>query len=186
MERKSEGKQGLFSSSKKQSVEARVNLKLIDVSTGLVIFADEGSGNSAQFSKTVMGLGGKGDFDGTLEDKAISNAMDGLVTNVIQKCLDNNPWKAYILGESKNGEYIISGGKSQGIKIGDIYKVMTKGEKIKNPQTGIIIELPGEEVAKIKITKLMKGATPETEVSMAIITSGTIDPSQTSNYFITD
>ena len=60
------------------------------------------------------------------------------------------PWQTYIL-KVDSGRVFISGGKNQGIKPGMIFTVLTQGEKIKSPQTGSEITLPGAQVAKVQI-----------------------------------
>ena len=62
---------------------------------------------------------------------------------------------------------------------------MEKGKKIKNPQTGLNIELPGKVVATIKIDQTM-GNTPQDEISMATVVDGTIDASALDKYYITE
>jgi len=54
---------------------------------------------------------------------------------LIETLLDK-PWRAYLLSY-QNGTYLVSGGKSQGIRAGDVFSVYQKGEKVKNPQTGL-------------------------------------------------
>jgi len=54
---------------------------------------------------------------------------------------------------------------------------------VKNPQTGIMMELPGKTVGKIRIT-FTGGESVENEFSIAEFTEGQIDESQLSNYFI--
>ena len=72
--RKNVGKSGVFSSTKSQIVEAAVAIRLVDVSTGLIIYSDEGKGSAELTTRTTMGVGGKADYDATLSDKAISEA----------------------------------------------------------------------------------------------------------------
>ena len=127
--RKNVGGVGVFSRSKTQTVQAGVSVRLIDVSTGQIIYAEEAKGEAETTNKTVMGLGKQTDFDATLSDKAISAAISKLVENIINNCMDR-PWKSYILSHDENG-IIISGGKSQGIKIGDVYEVVQKGKSVK-------------------------------------------------------
>ncbi|MDE7074365.1 MAG: CsgG/HfaB family protein, partial [Odoribacter sp.] len=170
--RKTVGTQKMFNSSKKQAVEAGVNLRLVDVSTGLVIYSGEAKGEAETVDKRTLGLGTTADFDATLSDKAITAAIGKLVEHVINKCMDKE-WKAYLLS-AEEGSYIISGGKSQGIKVGDTFAIMQKGRKVKNPQTGILIELPGKMIAKIKIDQLF-GSTQEEEISFGSLVEGTID-----------
>ncbi len=181
--RKTIGTQKMFNSSKKQVVEAGVNLRLVDVSTGLVIYSGEAKGEAETVDKRTLGLGTTADFDATLSDKAITAAISKLVEHIINKCMDKE-WRAYLLS-AEEGNYIISGGKSQGIKEGDTFAIMQKGRKVKNPQTGILIELPGKMVAKIKINQLF-GSSQEEEVAFGTLFEGTIDENKFENYYVTE
>ena len=181
--RKTIGTQKVFSNSKEQIVEAAVSIRLVDVSTGIIIYSGEAKGDATAEDKRVMGFGKTADYDATLADKAISAAITKLVENIINKCMDN-PWKAYILSV-ENGTYIISGGKSQGIEAGNVFSIVEKGKKVKNPQTGLNIELPGKVVASIKVDQTM-GNTPQDEVSIASIVDGSIDISNLDKYYITE
>jgi len=181
--RKTKGNQGLFSSSKSQIVEATVSIRLVDVSTGLIIYSDEAKGLAKTKSKTTLGLGGKQGYDATLSDKAISAAINQLVGNIINKCTDK-PWRSYFLSAGEDG-LIISGGKSQGLEVGDTFTVVRKGKKVKNPQNGLFIELPGKNVAKVKVI-MMAGQNAETEYSIVEIVEGSFDKENISNYYITE
>lgn len=180
--RKNTGKNGVFSSQKTQTVEAAVAIRLVDVSTGLIIYSDEAKGSAELTTKTTMGVGGQASFDATLSDKAISEAINQLVENIINKCTDK-PWKTFFLSYDKDA-VLIAGGKSQGIKEGMTFAIMTKGKKVKNPQTGIMITLPGKKVGQAKVV-MTGGDTPETEYSFVdVITQESIDSTNMSNYII--
>ncbi|WP_423129762.1 CsgG/HfaB family protein [Gaoshiqia sp. Z1-71] len=179
--RKNIGTQKVFSSSKEQIVEAGVSVRLVDVSTGIIIYSGEAKGEATAEDKRVMGFGQSADFDATLSDKAISAAISKLVENIINSCMDK-PWKAYILSV-EDGTYIISGGKSQGIKDGDTFTIIERGKLVKNPQTGLNIELPGKTAGTIRIDQTM-GSTPEDEISFASLVDGTIDPTALDKYYI--
>jgi curli biogenesis system outer membrane secretion channel CsgG len=179
--RKNVGDQNVFSRSKTQTVTAGVSLRLVDVSTGEIIYSEEGKGEATSIAKTTMGLGETADFDATLSDKAISVAISKLVENIINNCM-NRQWKSYFLSNDEN-DIIISGGKSQGLKIGDVFEVSEKGKSVKNPQTGMMIELPGKIVAKIKID-FVGGENPQNEFSIVSFTEGTIDKKNLNNYLI--
>ncbi len=73
--RKNVTDQNAFSRSKVQTVQAGVNIRLVDVSTGQVIYSEEAKGEAETTNTTVMGLGERADYDATLSDKAISAAM---------------------------------------------------------------------------------------------------------------
>ena len=181
--RKNVGKTGAFSATKSQIVEAAVAIRLVDVSTGLIIYSDEGKGLAELTTRTTMGVGGKADYDATLSDKAISEAIGQLVENIINKCTDK-PWRTFFLSYDSDAQ-LIAGGESQGIKVGDTFAVMTKGKKVKNPQTGVMIELPGKQIGTVTVSAT-GGDTPETEYSFVSFkgTEATIDAEKLTDYYI--
>lgn len=182
--RKDTGKSGVFSSQKTQTVEAAVSIRLVDVLTGLIIYSDEAKGTAELTTKTTMGVGGKAGFDATLSDKAISEAIGQLVENIINKCTDN-AWKTYFLSYDADA-ILIAGGKSQGIKEGMTFSIMTKGKQVKNPQTGFMITLPGKNVGTVKVV-MCGGDTPETEYSFVeVTTTEEINATNMGNYIIED
>ena len=179
--RRNLGESKVFNRTKTQTVEAGVSIRLVDVSTGQIIYSEEGKGLAEVSNRTTMGLGQRTDYDSTLSDKAISVAISQLIENIINNCL-NKSWKAYFLSYDENG-IIISGGKSQGLKIGDSFDVMIKGKKIKNPQNGMTIELPGKIVGEVEVI-FTGGDIPENEFSMVALKSGEVDPQNLNNYYI--
>lgn len=129
-----------------------------------------------------MGVGGRADFDATLSDKAISEAIGQLVENIINKCTDQ-PWKTYFLSYDTDA-VLIAGGKSQGITEGDVFCIKLKGKKVKNPQTGLMIELPGKKIGTVKVIST-GGDTPETEYSFVEVSATTpIDVTKLNEYYI--
>lgn len=181
--RKVEGEQKVFSSSKTQTVEAGVSIRLVQASTGLIIYSDEAKGFAETTSTQTLGIGGSAGYDATLSDKAISAALSQLVENIINKCMDM-PWKSYFLS-IEDGTYIISGGKSQGLAPGDEFTVYEKGKTVKNPQTGIDIELPGTKIGTVTVIQSI-GDTPETEISICSYEGSPLNGNQLGIYYISD
>lgn len=181
--RKTEGEQKFFSSTKTQTVEAGVSIRLVEAATGLIVYSDEAKGYAETTSKQTLGLGGSAGFDATLSDKAISAALSQLVENIINKCMDK-PWRSYILS-IEDGSYIISGGASQGLAAGDAFLVYKRGKMVKNPQTGLNIELPGQKIGTVTVQTSV-GDTPETEISFCTYEGEAIDGGNLGKYFISD
>ncbi len=180
--RKNTGKEGVFTSTKMQTVEAAVAIRLVDVATGLIVYSDEAKGQAQITTKTTLGVGGRAGYDATLSDKAISEAIGQLVENIINKCTDK-PWRTFFLVYDNDAQ-MIAGGASQGVKAGDIFAVKTKGRKVKNPQTGVMIELPGKQIGTVTVTET-GGDTPETEYSFITYNgSEAIKSDNLSNYYI--
>jgi curli biogenesis system outer membrane secretion channel CsgG len=161
---------GIFSRNLKQKANATVNVRLVDVTTGQITFSQEGSGESLSEANRVFGVGESAGYDSKLDDEALSAAISKLVSNLIENLLDK-PWAAYIL-DVQQGQVIISGGESQGLKKGDVLRVMKRGRMVKNPQSGIEIELPREEIAKLQVMSF--AGTGNNEVSICKLTSGSI------------
>lgn len=181
--RKTEGHSGVFKSSKQQTAEAVVSVRLVDVSTGLIVYAEEAKGYAENTTKKVLGVGGSSNYDATLSEKAISAAISQLVENIINKCMDK-PWRGYILS-CDEGQYILSGGASQGIEKGDKFHVYQKGKKVKNPQTGMTVELPGNKVGELTVTGSY-GDLPENEISFCSYQGGKIDLNNLDNYYVSE
>ncbi len=181
--RKNIGKNGAFTSAKTQIVEAAVAVRLVEVSTGLIIYSDEGKGSAELTTKTTLGVGGQASYDATLSDKAISEAIGQLVENIINKCTEK-PWRTYFLSFDDDAQ-IIGGGASQGIKVGDTFAVKTRGKQVKNPQTGVMVELPGKQIGTVTVAAT-GGDTPETEYSIVSFTGNgsTVDNSKLADYYI--
>lgn len=170
--RKDVSEVGVFSRVKKQEAFAKVHIRLVEVATGQIIFSEEGRGKVFSEAGTVFGVGGKAGYDSTLNDKVIEAAIADLISNIVENMLDR-PWRAYILAE-EHGKLLISGGKSQNVKTGDRFAVLERGKRVKNPQNGMNIELPGKQLATITVEATM-GDTPENEVSLCRITNGELD-----------
>jgi curli biogenesis system outer membrane secretion channel CsgG len=183
--RKTEGDVGIFSRTKKQTAYAKVTIRLVDVSTGQIIYAEDGAGEAFSQVGTVMGVGARADYDSTLNDKALDVAITNLSSRIIENLLER-PWRSYVLSFS-DGSYVIAGGVKQGLNSGDVFDVIASGKRVKNPQTGMEITLPGKQVGQLRITDFA-GDTPSNEVSLAKLISGELpqseDPSAYANYYI--
>ena len=179
--RKNVGDQNAFSRSKTQTVQAGVSIRLIDVFTGQIIYSEEAKGQAETSNKTVFGMGERTDYDATLSDKAIAAAISKLVENIVNNCM-NKPWRTFFLS-NESDQYFISGGASQGIRVNDTFYVFEKGKKIKNPQTGMFITLPGENIGTIQVS-LTGGEDPLNEYSIANFINGGLSGNDLTEYII--
>lgn len=170
--RKTVGQTGFVSSSKKQVAFAKVDLRVVDASTGQVFFATSGAGESSTESASTFGFGSQAAYDGTLNDSAIRQAISEAV-NRLSNELSGRPWQTYFLSVDQ-GRYFVSGGKAQGLRPGMLFSVQTIGEKIKSPQTGFDITLPGREIAQLRIDSNF-GDSEVNEGSIGSIVNGSIN-----------
>ncbi len=177
------GKKGFLSKTKKQTAEASVELRLVDVKTGHVFFTAKGSGSATVEAGEIAGYGSSAGYDATLNDKAIDAAVSDLLNTLIRK-LEEREWRTDILKIDK-GQVYISGGPHQGIQKGEVFAVMNKGEQVKSQQTGFGIELPATEVGKITITSTF-GTSESNEGSIAKIIEGDFADTDLTRLFVAE
>jgi curli biogenesis system outer membrane secretion channel CsgG len=170
--RKVIGETGFWSQSKRQVAFAKVDFRLVDTNTAQVIHASSGAGESSIEVASVAGFGSQAGYDGTLNDSAIRTAVASVVSNIIKE-LAGRPWSTAILKVEPDRVYL-SGGKSQGLRPGMQLAVETRGERVKSPQTGFEITLPGRQIATVRIQSLF-GDNETNEGSLATVTSGSLD-----------
>jgi hypothetical protein len=143
----------------------------VDVKTRYVFFSASGTGEASTESGEVAGFGSRTDYDGSLNDKAISAAISDVIGRMMTK-LKERPWKSDILKADGSTIYI-SGGALQGIKPGANLHVYKAGESIQSGQTGFTIALPPAPVAAIRVTSNF-GDSEVNEGSVALVTSGSV------------
>lgn len=181
--RSTESDTGVFSRKKTQKAYAKVNVRLIEVSTGRIIHSEEGAGEAISEAKKTMGVGSSAGFDQSLTDKAMSAAISQLTSNLVEN-MTSKPWRSYLLSED-SGSYILAGGASQGLSEGLELKVFKSGKTIKNPQTGALITLPGKQVAVISVVMTF-GDDEFNEISYVSKVSGSIGSDLSQYYVVSD
>jgi curli biogenesis system outer membrane secretion channel CsgG len=180
--RSTESDSGLFTRKKIQKAYSKVNVRLIDVSTGRIIFAAEGAGESVSEAKKTFGVGSSAGYDQSLTDKAISAAISQLTSNLVEN-MTNGPWRSYVLAQ-EDDLYIIAGGESQGLRPGTRLFVYENGRSVKNPQTGATIALPGKKVSTVEVVTSI-GDDEFNELSFVSIIEGQLG-SSFENYYVLD
>ncbi|HTN51926.1 MAG TPA: CsgG/HfaB family protein [Anaeromyxobacter sp.] len=177
------GKTGFLSSTKVQTARAKVDVRLVDVRTGHAYFSAIGAGEASTESGEIAGFGSQADYDATLNDRAIAAAISNMV-GVLVGQLGERRWRTDIL-EVKGGQIFISGGKSQGLKPGDVLAVMQAGDVVKSKQSGFDVTLPPRQVAQIRVVALF-GDTETGEGSVCELISGALPAPLPPNLFVSD
>jgi curli biogenesis system outer membrane secretion channel CsgG len=175
------GKSGFLSGTKVQTARAKVDVRLLDIKTGQAFFSATGAGEASTESGEIAGYGSRAEYDATLNDRAIAAAITDVIDKLVST-LDEKSWRTDVL-QVENNQLFISGGKKQGLKIGDSLQVMAPGQKIKSKQTGFDINLPSKQVAVVKIVSFF-GDNENDEGSICEIISGTIDPKLANSLYV--
>jgi curli biogenesis system outer membrane secretion channel CsgG len=181
--RSTTGKAGFLSNTKLQTAHAKVELRMVDVRTGVVFFTASGSGDANTESGEIAGFGNKADYDATLNDRAIGAAISDVQSAIVSK-LTERPWRTRVL-KVDGSQILISGGAHQGLTVGTKLTVARPGDTVKNPQTGFKIELPATPIAEIQVMTMF-GDSDITEGSITQVVSGSIAGSDPSTLVITE
>lgn len=169
--RKTIGESGFVSSSKRQVAFAKIDIRLVDTKTGHIFFSTSGAGEASTETASTFGFGSQAAYDGTLNDAAIRNAVGDAINRMTVE-ISSRPWATFILKIDGSRLYL-GGGKSQGIRPGMTFSAQTTGERIKSPQTGAEITLPGQTIAQLRVESLF-GEGELNEGSIASVVSGTL------------
>lgn len=167
--RKTEGNQGFLNSKMRQVATATVEVRLVDVRTGQAFFSTSGTGSATVEVGEVMGFGSVAAYDSTLNDKAISAAISDLINNVVQR-LKQRPWFTDVL-QVRGDQVFISGGPSQGLRVGNRFRIESRGETITSGQSGLPITLPGQYVGTVEVLSFF-GDGPSSEGAVTRLVAG--------------
>ncbi len=179
--RKTVGATGFVSASKRQVAFAKVDIRVVDVNTGLVFFATSGAGEASTETASTFGFGSQASYDGTLNDTAIRQAVSEAV-NRLSVEMSSRPWQTSILKLDGN-QLFLGGGRAQGIKPGMEFSVLTQGEQVKSAQTGAVVTLPGRKLATIRVDSLF-GDNDLNEGSAATVVTGSLAGQQASQLVV--
>jgi len=150
--------------------EATVDVRVVNVTTGKVIFADSGTGRVEQELETVLGFGEKSTFNETMADKALRAAMEKFTGNLVDEVI-KIPWQGFVMDvdQRSTGEVIyINAGRLSGMPMGQMLRVKRVTGKLTDPVTGEfkgykteplgkarVIDLTGEDVA---VAEMVEGS----------------------------
>lgn len=158
----------LLTSGKKQTAESTVDVRVIDVETGEIIYTDSGKGIAAKKTSAVLGLGKSGGYDETIEGEALRAAIVKFVINIVER-INEKPWNCKV-ADVDGSDIYIDAGRESGLRTGSLLTVYKLGKKITSPTTGTVIGRKKEKLAEIKIkeyfgnngsiAELISGQTP--------------------------
>lgn len=122
------GKKGLTSTKKEQTAEVMFDMRVIDLKTGRILFADSGEGRGTRETGTSFGMGTTGGYDEGIESTALRAAAIFAVTNIVNQ-VDKTPWTASVVKVAGEEIYINAGSLSN-LPIGTKLDVYRQGEAI--------------------------------------------------------
>ncbi len=141
----------LIVESKKQTAEAAVDARIVDVETGAILHAESGRGEAASSSGTFLGLGSSAGYDEALEGKALRAAIQGLARSLSEH-LAALPWSCRV-AEVEGGDIYLDAGVKAGLNVGQALEVIRRGEAVKSPDSGLIIGYKETRIGEARVEK---------------------------------
>jgi len=140
----------LLGASKTQTAEATIDVRVIDATTGRILFAESGTGIHETSSTEVLGIGGRTGYDETMEGKAFRAAVSKFIDNMIRS-MESVEWTGKV-ASVEVGEVTVNAGKKTGLSLGDRLAVYAEGREIFDPDTRSSIgRRPGPRKGEIEI-----------------------------------
>jgi hypothetical protein len=146
-----EGSEYLITQSKNQVVKCTVDIRVVDVETGQVLYADSGSGLARKHSGGVFGLGTRAGYDETLEGEALRAAIVKFVNNIVEQ-VSKKPWSCRVADVDAQSVYLNAGHDSN-LQIGQKLTAYHIGRAIKDPTSGLVIGNTEERVGDLKVVR---------------------------------
>ncbi len=159
---KTAGSDMLIAQSKRQVAEAVVDVRIIDVETGQILYTESGRGEATTKTSTFLGMGSHSSYDEALEGKALRAAIVSFVGNVTKR-LTRMTWSCRIAQVDGRTLYL-DAGRRAGLELGAELDVFQLGEEIKSPATGVVIGRKESKIGKARVVRYFSEDGAEAEL----------------------
>ncbi len=122
---------------KVQTAKCAVDVRVVEATTGQLLFADSGKGEFQRKAQEVLGFGQRAGYDETLGQEALRSAVTKFMDNLVQK-LQSMEWSGAVAMVSGTDVYI-NAGRDVGLNPGDTLVVQGLGQEIYDPQTKVLL-----------------------------------------------
>jgi curli biogenesis system outer membrane secretion channel CsgG len=143
----------------KTGYHSAVDIRMVDATTGRIVYADTASKSKSSTSVRVFGFGGGQKFN----EKAATEVMREAIKEVAGKIASLNlaakrpagaaTGKA-VIADVEGSTVTLNKGASAGLKTGQVLVVKRKGKVIKDPSTGKVLKVKYKTIGKIKLTEV--------------------------------
>jgi curli biogenesis system outer membrane secretion channel CsgG len=154
-----EGAFGLALSAKKKTLEGGISVRLINTTTGEILFADEALGEDSHFKITVATFGGGVDYDETMVDKVFRPGVEELCQKISGSSGDMQSASGPVtitgkISKIAGGEIYLNVGSADGMTVGRTFTVYSVGEAIVDPDSGEKLGAEETESGRIEVTEV--------------------------------
>ncbi|MCP8900393.1 CsgG/HfaB family protein [Gilvimarinus xylanilyticus] len=144
----------------KKGYYATVDIRLVDVNTARIVFADSGSGDKASMNVRVFGFGGGEGWNEKHATEAMRGAIEELTRKLANADLEGGGIggaanaQPVLLADVAGNDIILNAGSGAGLVSGDTLTVKRKGREIKDPATGAVLKVTYDTLGTIELTNV--------------------------------
>jgi len=152
-----------------QTAVVEISIRVIDSSTGQIIYTGTAEGRAT--AKTVSVTGQRGLYQwnaGAFLKTPLGEALQDAIQKSVDKIaigMAKVPWSAFVIDNDGTNVYITAG-DDQGIQPGMAFHVYRKGKELTDPSTGVVLDVLTDDVGTIQV------ASVRDKVSIATVTGG--------------
>ncbi|MBF0118197.1 MAG: hypothetical protein HQK79_05125 [Desulfobacterales bacterium] len=150
---------------KKKGYHATVDIRMVNVTTGEIVFADSASHSQGSLSINVFGYGGGENYDEKKATEVMREAIKKLAAKITSAPMQTQASSGsagstsassseILIADIEGSSVTLNNGKNAGLKSGQQIGVFRQGKVIKDPKTGAVIKVKYDKIGVIQLTKV--------------------------------
>ena len=150
----------------KKGYHAAVDIRIIDSTTGEIVFADTGEHSVSKPTVKVFGFGGGESYNSKTATEVLREALSQLsdkmssasfIKEKASRSAAAVASKTVLVADVDGKMVSFNGGTETGLQDGDEVGIYRKGKVIKDPATGKVLKVKYKKVGTVKITEALSG-----------------------------
>lgn len=142
----------------KKGYHAAVDVRIINTTTGEIVYADSAQHSDSSLNVRVFGIGGGEKFNEKKATKVLRKSIEKLVAKMSFEGGGGASGKAppiQTMVADVDGQVVtLNQGSGAGFKVGQKVKISRKDKEIKDPATGKVIKVKYKKIGSIEITSV--------------------------------
>ena len=152
----------------KVGYHSAVDIRMVDATTGKIVFADTASHSKSSVKVRVFGFGGGESFNEKLATETMREAIKEVAAKMdatefkasgsrkpaAAAAKTSKPAGKAVVADVDGNTITLNKGKNAGFKSGQTVTISRKGKVIKDPTTGKVLKIKYKTVGKIKLTEV--------------------------------
>jgi len=158
----------------KKGYHATVDIRVVNATTGEIVFADSGSHSVTKTSVRVFGFGGGERFNKKTATEVLRTAIQKLSTKITGSSMIKESKsrqaaavaaKKILIADVDGKTLSFNAGSEVGLDTGEEVGIYRQGKVIKDPATGRILKIKYKKVGSARMTEVLAGYSEATVVS---------------------